>query len=82
MVYLKEEVTGNCLTKSTSATMVSGRILWNRVAQMMLSVDRMELQINMFGCSSHSTSVDVSYVASQAHGIVNVPFHWEYSPGM
>jgi hypothetical protein len=24
--------------------------------------------------------VDVSYVALQAHGIINVALHWEYSP--
>jgi hypothetical protein len=28
------------------------------------------------------TVVDVSYVASQAHKIVNVAFHREYSPGI
>jgi hypothetical protein len=27
-------------------------------------------------------SVDVSYAAPQAHGIVNVAFHREYSPGI
>jgi hypothetical protein len=26
--------------------------------------------------------VDVSYTAPQAHGIVNVALHWEYSPGI
>jgi hypothetical protein len=26
--------------------------------------------------------VDVSYAAPQAHGIVNVALHWEYSPGI
>jgi hypothetical protein len=26
-------------------------------------------------------AVDVSYAASQAHGIVNVALHWEYSLG-
>jgi hypothetical protein len=26
--------------------------------------------------------VDVSYEAPQAHGIVNVALHWEYSPGI
>jgi hypothetical protein len=26
--------------------------------------------------------VDVSYAALQAHGIVNVALHWEYSPGI
>jgi hypothetical protein len=26
--------------------------------------------------------VDVSYAAPQAHGIVNVAHHWEYSPGI
>jgi hypothetical protein len=27
-------------------------------------------------------SVDVSYVAPQAHGTVNVALHWEYSLGI
>jgi hypothetical protein len=26
--------------------------------------------------------VDVSYAATQAHGIVNVALHWEYSSGI
>jgi hypothetical protein len=26
--------------------------------------------------------VDVSYVAPQAHGIIIVALHWEYSPGI
>jgi hypothetical protein len=26
--------------------------------------------------------VDVSYAAPQAHGIVTVALHWEYSPGI
>jgi hypothetical protein len=25
---------------------------------------------------------DISYVAPQVHGIVNVALHWEYSPGI
>jgi hypothetical protein len=29
--------------------------------------------------SGASGTVDVSYVAPQAHGIVNVALHWEYS---
>jgi hypothetical protein len=30
----------------------------------------------------HCMAVDVSYVAPQAHGIVNVVLHQEYSPGI
>jgi hypothetical protein len=26
--------------------------------------------------------IDVSYAGMQAHGIVNVALHWEYSPGI
>jgi hypothetical protein len=28
------------------------------------------------------TSIDVSYAASQAHGIINVAFHQEYPTGI
>jgi hypothetical protein len=34
------------------------------------------------GPSSEVIAIDVSYAAPQAHGIVNVALHWEYSPGI
>jgi predicted nicotinamide N-methyase len=32
--------------------------------------------------SEMMTLIDVFYVAPQAHRIVNVAFHWEYSPSI
>jgi hypothetical protein len=29
-----------------------------------------------------TTPIDISYAAPQAHRIINVAFHWEYSPGI
>jgi hypothetical protein len=41
---------------------------------------------NKEGLLNHSfgpnDTIDVSYVALQAHGIVNIVFHWEYSLGI
>jgi hypothetical protein len=33
-------------------------------------------------CYQDQAFVDVSYAAPQAHGIVNIPLHQEYSPGI
>jgi hypothetical protein len=40
------------------------------------------VHFGVHGIISHQEVVDVSYTTPQAHGIVNVEIHREYSPGI